>query len=79
MIGDVTGDVTQLLVEQSSIVARFVVCVVDSWPGELSCGVVFSGAPWLLDLCCVWNLCSGKRRRSSCVESAGTCWLAELL
>ena len=23
--------------------------VVDSWPGELSCGNVFSGGPWLLD------------------------------
>ena len=25
--------------------------VVDGWPGELSCGVAFSGGLWLLDLC----------------------------
>ena len=43
--------------------------VVDSWPGDLSCGVVFSGGPWLLDLCCLSNLCAVKRRRSRCLES----------
>ena len=48
---------------QSSIVARFF-CVVDSWPGVLSCGVVFSSGPWLLHLCCVWKLCAMKRRSS---------------
>ena len=54
--------------EQSSIVARFF-CVVDSWPRELSCGVVFSAGPLFRA-----DLCSGKRRRSSCLESGGT-WL----
>ena len=39
--------------------------VVDSWPGELSCGVAFSGGLWLLDLCCLSNLCEVTRRRSS--------------
>ena len=29
--------------------------------------------------CSVWNLCSEKRSRSSCLEPAGTGWLAELL
>ena len=33
--------------------------VVDSWPGELSCGVAFSGGLWLLDLSCLSNLCAG--------------------
>ena len=44
--------------EQSSLVARFF-CVVDSWPvaAQLWCRVL---GPWLLDLCCVWNLYSGN-------------------
>ena len=57
--------------KQSSIVARFL-CVVDSWPGELTCGVVFSGGPWLLDFSCVWNLCSVNRNKSIYLEFAGT-------
>ena len=31
------------------MVARFVVCVVDSWRWAPSCGVVLSGGPCLLD------------------------------
>ena len=65
----------------AGIVARLVVCVVDSWRWALSCGVVFSGGPCLLDRGGLSSLRAVKRRRSSCVsrgnlsdpEFAGTC------
>ena len=49
----------------AGIVARFVVCVVDSWRWALSFGVVFSGGPCLLDSGGLSSLCAVKRRRSS--------------
>ena len=47
--------------------------VVNRWPRELSCGVVFSGGPWLLDFRCLSNLGAVKGRRSSCLESHAKC------
>ena len=44
-----------------AIVARFVVCVVDRWPGDLSCGVAFSGGHCLLD--------SGGLSKPACGET----------
>ena len=49
----------------AGIVARLVVCVVDSWRWGLSCGVVFSGGPCLLDRGGLSSLRAVKRRRSS--------------
>ena len=52
----------------AGIVVRFVVCVVDSWRWALSCGVVFSGGPCLLDRGGLSSLRAVKRKRSSCWE-----------
>ena len=44
------------------------ICVVDSWRWALSCGVVFSGGPCLLDRGGLSSLRAVERRRSSCWE-----------
>ena len=46
--------------ESAGIVARFVVCVVDSWRWALSCGVAFSGEPCLLGQWWLDGLVSGE-------------------
>ena len=46
----------------AGIVARFVVCAVNSWRWAFSCGVVFYGGPCLLDIGGLSSLRAMKRR-----------------
>ena len=68
---------------ETGIVARFVVCVVDSWRWALSCGVVHSGGLfagsswWLVEPACGetqdQQLFGVSRGIWSDLEFAGTC------
>ena len=58
-----------------TIGARFFFVVVNSWLGELRSGVMFSGGPWLLDLCCLPTLCAVKRTRTGCPKSHAKSWM----
>ena len=66
---DARGDL--LRPGSAGIVARFFVCVVDSWWWALSFGVVFSGGPCLLDRGGLSSLRAVKRRRQLLGVSRG--------